>query len=96
MCSIPAQLNSDKLFSTRPLLTLTLKTLRPSPLDLFLKIAPLSLGEGGWDYGNHLSFMTIWPLNNFIACSYGWGSAVSRLQSHYEEAVYFLPLQESK
>ena len=21
---------------------------------------------------------------------YGWGSAVSRLQSHYEETVYFL------
>ena len=41
MCSIPAQLNSDKLFSTRPLLPLTLKTLRPSPLDLFLKITTL-------------------------------------------------------
>ena len=23
---------------------------------------------------------------------YGWGSTVSRLQSHYGEAVYFLPL----
>ena len=47
MCNIPAQLNSDKLFSTRPLLPLTLKTSRPSPLDLFLKIGPLSLGGEG-------------------------------------------------
>ena len=23
---------------------------------------------------------------------YGWGSAASRLQSHYKEAFYFLPL----
>ena len=22
---------------------------------------------------------------------YGWGSIVSKLQSHYEESVYFLP-----
>ena len=47
MCNIPAQLNSDKLFSTRPLLPLTLKTSRPSHLDLFLKIGPLSLGGDG-------------------------------------------------
>ena len=96
MCNIPAQLNSDKRFSTRPLLPLTLKTSRPSPLDLFLKIGPSLSGGGGWDYGYQLSFMTIWPLYNFIACFYGWGSTVSRLQSHYEEAVYFLPLEELK
>ena len=29
---------------------------------------------------------------NFIAPFYGWGSTVSRLQSHYKEAVYFLPV----
>ena len=28
----------------------------------------------------------------FIVPFYGWGSTVSRLQSHYEETVYFLPL----
>ena len=27
---------------------------------------------------------------------YGWGSTASRLQSHYEEAVYFLPLSSQK
>ena len=29
---------------------------------------------------------------NFKAPFYRWGSTASRLQSHYEEAVYFLPL----
>ena len=27
-----------------------------------------------------------------MAPFYGWGSTVSRLQSHYKETVYFLPL----
>ena len=27
---------------------------------------------------------------------YGWGSTVSRLQSHYEETIYFLPLNSQK
>ena len=29
---------------------------------------------------------------DFMASFYGWGSPVSRLQSYFEEAVYFLPL----
>ena len=29
---------------------------------------------------------------NFMVPFYGWGSTVSKLQSHYEETVYFLPL----
>ena len=33
---------------------------------------------------------------NFMAPLYGWGSTASRLQSHYEEAVYFLPLISQK
>ena len=28
----------------------------------------------------------------FIAPFYGWGSTASRLQSHFLEAAYFLPL----
>ena len=31
-----------------------------------------------------------------MALFYGWGSTVSRLQSHYEETVYFLPLSSQK
>ena len=31
-------------------------------------------------------------LKNFMAPFNGWGPTVSRLQSHYEQAVYFLPL----
>ena len=31
-----------------------------------------------------------------MAPYYTWGSAASRLQSHYEEAVYFLPLSSQK
>ena len=27
-----------------------------------------------------------------MAPFYGWGSTFSRLQSHYEEIIYFLPL----
>ena len=27
---------------------------------------------------------------------YGWGSTVSRLKSHYEETVYFLPLSSKE
>ena len=33
---------------------------------------------------------------NFMAPFYGWGSTVSRLQSHYEETVYLLPLSSQK
>ena len=29
---------------------------------------------------------------SFMVPFYGWGSAVSRIQSHYQEAVYFVPL----
>ena len=29
---------------------------------------------------------------NVLAPFFGWGSTASRLQSHYEEAVYFVPL----
>ena len=31
-----------------------------------------------------------------MAPFYGWGSSALRLQSHYEEAVYFLPLSSQK
>ena len=31
-----------------------------------------------------------------MAHFYGWGSTASRLQSHFEEAVYFLPLSSQK
>ena len=34
----------------------------------------------------------VFEKKNFMAAFYGWGSTVSYLQSHYEEAVYFLPL----
>ena len=30
-------------------------------------------------------------LKNFMPPFYGWGSTVSRQQSHYQETVYFLP-----
>ena len=33
---------------------------------------------------------TLWPL------FYGWDLPASRLQSHHEEAVYFLPLSSQK
>ena len=32
----------------------------------------------------------------FMLPFYGWGSTASRLQSHYEETVYFLPLSSQK
>ena len=31
-------------------------------------------------------------MKNFMAPFYEWGSIVARLQSHYEEIVYLLPL----
>ena len=75
--------------------TLNTENFEALPFGPFFKNrTPLS--RGGWDYGYQWSFMTIWPLYDFNACFYGWGSTVSRLQSHYEEAVYFLPLEESK
>ena len=33
---------------------------------------------------------------DFMAPFYGWGSAASRLQSHYREVVYFLPQSSQK
>ena len=33
---------------------------------------------------------------NFMATFYGWGSTASKLHSHYEETVYFLPLSPQK
>ena len=34
--------------------------------------------------------------NNFMAPIYEWGSIASRLQSHYEDTVYFLSLKFTK
>ena len=33
---------------------------------------------------------------NFMAPFYRWGSTASSLHSHYEEAVYFLPISSPK
>ena len=33
---------------------------------------------------------------NFMDPFYGWGSNVSRLQNHYEETVYFLPISSQQ
>ena len=33
------------------------------------------------------------PAKHFMAPFYGWGSTASRLQGHYKEVVYFLPLR---
>ena len=33
---------------------------------------------------------------NFMATFYGWGWTTSRVQSHYEQTVYFLPLSSQK
>ena len=33
---------------------------------------------------------------NFMVLFYGWCSTPSRLQNHYEETVYFLPLGSQK
>ena len=33
---------------------------------------------------------------NLMAPFYGWVSATPKLQSHYEEGVYFLPLSSQK
>ena len=33
---------------------------------------------------------------NFVVPFYGWGSTASRLQSHDEEVVFFLPLSSQK
>ena len=38
------------------------------------------------------SHLVAFFLKNFIAPFCGWGSTASRLQRHYEETVYFLPL----
>ena len=42
-----------------------------------------------WD-NNLCKILALNPVKNFMAPFYGWGSVVSRLQSHYEEAVYYL------
>ena len=33
---------------------------------------------------------------NFLVPFYGWGLTAPRLQSHFEEAIYFLPLSSQK
>ena len=38
----------------------------------------------------------ILKLKNFMAPFYGWGSTASRLQSHFKEAVYFIPISSQK
>ena len=40
----------------------------------------------------HVQFKTFTFKKTLTAPFYGWGSTVSRLQSHYKETVYFLPL----
>ena len=41
----------------------------------------------------NLTKITIWPIKLFF---YGWDSIVSRLHSHYDETVYFLPLRSQE
>ena len=40
-------------------------------------------------------FVCMWK-KNFMAPFYGWHSTASRLESHFKEAVYFLPLSSHK
>ena len=49
-------------------------------------------------YSCYLSSLSCFFLKktNFIFPFYGWGSTASRLQSHFEEAVYFLLLSSQK
>ena len=41
-------------------------------------------------------FSSILFIKNFMVTFYGRGSTAERLQSHYENAVYFLPLSSEK
>ena len=45
---------------------------------------------------HHHWFSLVSHKKNFIAIFCGWGSTASRLQSQYEEVVYFLPLSSQK
>ena len=40
----------------------------------------------------HVQFKQFTLKQNCTAPFYGWGSTVSRLQSHHEETIYFFPL----
>ena len=44
----------------------------------------------------HKSWVPLQLKKNFVAPFYGWGSTGSRLQSHFEKAVYFLLLSSQK
>ena len=47
--------------------------------------------------GMYLVLLYMWTIKkNYMAPCYGWGSSVSRLQSHYEETVSFLPLSSQE
>ena len=57
--------------------------------NLWVKLKPSVNAYAAFDYISD----TIWMLKkNFMAPFYGWGSTPPRLQSHLEEAVYFIPL----
>ena len=45
-----------------------------------------------WDRDRISQILLYLKKKDFTAPFYGWGSSDSRLQSHYEDAVYFLPL----
>ena len=48
------------------------------------------------NYGSSTSCWKPWRKNKFMTTFYGWDSAASRLQCHYEEGVHFLPLSSQK
>ena len=43
-----------------------------------------------------MRLLQVSSLLNLMTPFYGWGSTVSRLQSHYEETVYFLPFSSQE
>ena len=47
-------------------------------------------------YKGQCDFSSILFIKNFMVTFYGRGSTAERLQSHYEDAVYFLPLSSEK
>ena len=55
--------------------------------NTFQRLLPGMTGSVG-----HVQFKSFTLKQNFTEPFYGWGSTVSRLQSLYEETVYFLLL----
>ena len=80
---MPLNINSDTFFGKSPLKHET---------QVFQKTYTANLQSRDFRKKVYSGMRCLYKKKNFMVPLYGQGSTASRLQSHYKEKIYFLPL----